>query len=140
VSARPLAEAGPGLARLLALFRIERGEVERVALMLLLSLVSVGGIVITGQIVGRSLFLSALPASAIPLRFIVPPIVLVLTTAAYSRRLGGREQSRVVVATLSVAGAGGPGHAGPGRHVAAIGPRVPCSRCSRCSTSPAAWR
>jgi hypothetical protein len=61
--------------------------------------------------------------------------VLVLTTAAYSRRLGGREQSRVVVATLLGAGAAVLVTRGRGRHVAAIG-RV-CSvfsRCSRCST------
>jgi len=67
--------------------------------MLLLSLLSVGGVVITGQIVARSLFLSALPASAIPLRFIVPPLLLVAATAEYSRRLGRDGQAGVRVRT-----------------------------------------
>jgi HEAT repeat protein len=85
---------------LLALLRVQPGELERVALMLALSLASVGGVVITGQIVGRSLFLSGLPASAIPLRFIAPPLVLVLVTAGYSRRLAAGRQASVILGTF----------------------------------------
>lgn len=89
------------------MLRVQPGEQERVALMLLLSLLSVGGVVITGQIVARSLFLAALPASAIPLRFIVPPLLLVVATAEYSRRLGREGQTGVrrwtcVAAALAV--------------------------------------
>jgi HEAT repeat protein len=82
-----------------AALRVQPGEHERVLLMLLLSLLSVGGVVITGQIVARSLFLSALPASAIPLRFVVPPLLLVAATAEYSRRLGRERPAGVRVAT-----------------------------------------
>jgi HEAT repeat protein len=91
--------------RLLAVLRVQPGEQERVALMLLLSLLSVGGVVITGQIVARSLFLSALPASAIPLRFIVPPLLLVAATAEYSRRLGRAEPAGVRARTCVAAAA-----------------------------------
>ena len=42
--------------------------------MLAFSLLAVGGVVITGQVVGRSLFLSALPPWAIPFRFLLPPV------------------------------------------------------------------
>ncbi|MFN8091076.1 MAG: HEAT repeat domain-containing protein, partial [Vicinamibacteria bacterium] len=84
--------------RLSTALRVQPGEHERVVLMLALSLLSVGGVVITGQIVARSLFLSALPASAIPLRFIVPPLLLVAATAEYSRRLGREQAAGVRVA------------------------------------------
>lgn len=74
---------------LLSLLRVQPQEADRVARMLLLSLFTVGGVVITGQLVGRALFLSALPPSAIPLRFIVPPLLLVAASAAYARRIAG---------------------------------------------------
>jgi HEAT repeat protein len=91
-----------GLSGLLSIARVQPGEGERVALMLLLSLVLVGGVVITGLIVGRSLFLSGLPASAIPLRFIVPPLLLVAATAAYSRRISRGGQVQALVPTFVV--------------------------------------
>lgn len=90
---------------LLAFFRVQPEESERVALLLLLSLFSVGGIVITGQLVGRAMFLSALPPSAIPLRFIVPPLLLVVATAGYTRRMAaghGRVMERTFL-VLAVA-------------------------------------
>ena len=95
--------------------------------MLLLSLLSVGGVVITGQIVARSLFLSALPASAIPLRFIVPPLLLVAATAEYSRRLGHAGPAGVRARTCVVAAGRRPRLPPAARDSAAQRARVPAA-------------
>ena len=68
-----------------SLLRIEPGEGLRAGLMLLYSIAAVGGVVITGQLAGRVLFISALPSSAIPYKNMLPPLVLMLTTALYTR-------------------------------------------------------
>lgn len=86
--------------RVAALARLEPGEVERVGLMLALSLLSVGGVVITGQLAGRSLFLSALPSSAIPLRFVLPPLAMVGAVALYARAATRFSHARLVRLTL----------------------------------------
>lgn len=83
-------------------FRVRPGEAERVVLMLLFSMLAVGGIVITGQLVGRSLFLGTLPASAIPLRFILPPIAMVAAVAAYTQLLRVMRHARLIQLTFAV--------------------------------------
>ena len=98
----PRTSARPPSRVLHAVFRMHSGEVERVLLMLLFSILAVGGIVITGQLVGRSLFLSTLPASAIPLRFILPPIAMVATIAAYTRLLRVIRHARLIQLTFAV--------------------------------------
>ena len=85
-----------------AIFRVQVNEIERVLLMLLFSILAVGGVVITGQLVGRSLFLSTLPASAIPLRFILPPIAMVATIAVYARLLRVIRHARLIQLTFAV--------------------------------------
>ncbi len=98
----PRTSARPPSRLLHAVFRVHPDEVERVVLMLLFSILAVGGIVITGQLVGRSLFLSTLPASAIPLRFILPPIAMVATIAAYTRLLRVIRHARLIQLTFAV--------------------------------------
>ncbi len=84
-----------------ALFRVRPAEVERVLMMLAFSLLAVGGIVITGQLLGRSLFLSSVPASSIPLRFIVPPLALVGTIGLYTRLAQSVRKPRLILLTLT---------------------------------------
>lgn len=54
------------------------------AAMLIYSVALVGGVIITGQLAGRALFLSALPREAIPYKFILPPLALMLASTAYA--------------------------------------------------------
>jgi HEAT repeat protein len=68
--------------------------------MLLFSLLAVGGVVITGQVVGRSLFLSALPPWAIPFRFVLPPLALVAAVALHGRAARRLTPSQLVTATF----------------------------------------
>jgi HEAT repeat protein len=74
--------------------------------MFLYSVLAVGGLVITGNVVGRSLFLSALPKSAIPLKFIIPPVVTVLVAAQYSKVASKYRTDRLILGTLGIAGIG----------------------------------
>lgn len=68
--------------------------------MLALSLLGVGGVVITGQVVGRSLFLSALPPWAIPFRFLLPPLALVAAVALHGRAARRLTPRQLVMATF----------------------------------------
>lgn len=81
----------------LEFLRVKPQEAERVGLMLLLSVVSVGGVVIAGQTAGRSLLLSGLPADLIPLRFILSPLLLVAVSAVYARSLAASDRLGPVV-------------------------------------------
>ena len=66
------------LARLL---RVRPGEGTRVAFMLLYSIAAIGGVVITGQLASRVLFLGHLTGADIPYRFILPPLALMAVVA-----------------------------------------------------------
>ena len=68
--------------------------------MLAFSLLAVGGVVITGQVVGRSLFLSALPPWAIPFRFLLPPLALVAAVALHGRAARRMTPRQLVTATF----------------------------------------
>lgn len=68
--------------------------------MLAFSLLAVGGVVITGQVVGRSLFLSALPPWAIPFRFLLPPLALVAAVALHGRAARRLTPRQLVTATF----------------------------------------
>ena len=89
-------------------FRVQAGEGVRVGVMLIYSLAAVGGVIITGQLVSRALFLSNLPESAIPYKFILPPLILMVTTAIYTRFAGRwrRDHLIVVSCALMVLGVG----------------------------------
>jgi len=82
--------------------RLEPGEGLRVGLMLLYSVAVVGGVVITGQLVSRSLFLSALPATDIPYKFILPPLALMVATGIYARVASRCRRDRLIMATCAI--------------------------------------
>ena len=79
-----------------SLFRVQEGEGQRVLLMLLYSIAVVGGVIITGQLASRALFLGNLPESAIPFKFILPPIVLMVVSAIYTRAAGRFRSDRLI--------------------------------------------
>jgi hypothetical protein len=56
--------------------------------MLVYSVALVGGVTITGQFASRALFLSELPRSAIPFKYILPPLVLMVVSAFYAHIAG----------------------------------------------------
>ncbi|MBM3242165.1 cyclic nucleotide-binding domain-containing protein [Candidatus Poribacteria bacterium] len=89
-----------------SVFRINPGEGFRVGLMLLYSISAVGGVVITGKLLSRALFLSALPPSAVLFKFILPPIFLAPVILIYTRVAGRiqRDQSILAVNALVLIG------------------------------------
>ena len=80
-----------------SVFRVQEGEGLRAALMLLYSIAAVGGVIITGQLTSRALFLSNLPQAAIPFKFILPPMALMGVAAVYARLAGRFRIDRLVV-------------------------------------------
>lgn len=75
----------PGLNRRTGLrARIQPGEGPRTAIMLVYSAAAVGGVLTVGKTVGQTLFLSQLPASAVPFTFILPSLSIVLTLLLYN--------------------------------------------------------
>jgi len=85
-----------------SVFRIHEGEGLRAAFMLLYSIAAVGGVIITGQLASRALFLSSLPQSAIPFKFILPPVVLMAVTAAYTRVAGRFRCDKLLILSYSL--------------------------------------
>jgi hypothetical protein len=73
------------LTALQLVFKIRPGEGYRVAVMFGYSLAAIGGVIIIGRSVGRILFLSQLPETFVPYKFILPPLFVVLTTAVYTQ-------------------------------------------------------
>ena len=93
-----------GLAKLVeSALGIRPAEQARVGWMLFYSIMAVGGLVITGNVVGRSLFLSAIPKSAIPLKFILPPLATVLVASRYSTLANKYRTDKLVLATVGTA-------------------------------------
>ncbi|MFH1571107.1 MAG: HEAT repeat domain-containing protein [Gemmatimonadota bacterium] len=84
------------------LFRLEPGEGVRAGLMLVYSIAVIGGVVITGQLVSRSLFLSSLPPADIPYKYILPPAALMLATGLYARLAPHFRRDRLIVGTCAV--------------------------------------
>ncbi len=85
---------------------VREGEGKRVALLFLFSVLAVGGLVITGSVVGRALFLSALPRSAIPLKFVLPPLTMVLVAARYASIALRVRTDRLIVTSALLLAAG----------------------------------
>ncbi|NKB69258.1 MAG: cyclic nucleotide-binding domain-containing protein [Candidatus Latescibacteria bacterium] len=91
-----------------SLFRVQPGEGVRVALMMFYSISAVGGIIITGQTVSSALFLSAVPPAVVPYKFILPPLVLMVTSALYARLAPRFRRDRFILVCygLMLAGVG----------------------------------
>ncbi|MBF0371499.1 MAG: HEAT repeat domain-containing protein [Magnetococcales bacterium] len=84
------------------LFRINPGEGERVGFMLAYSIALIGGVMITGQMITRSFYLSALPKEAIPFKFILPSIAIVVAVALHSRLTRRFPLPRVILGSFLV--------------------------------------
>ncbi len=85
-----------------AVLGVRADERRRVAIFAVYSMAVVGGVVIVGGLAGRALFLSALPRQYVALKFLLPPLALASTVAAYSRGLDSVRRDRLVVATSLV--------------------------------------
>lgn len=74
--------------------------------MFVYSLAAIGGVVIIGRSIGRILFLSSLPETAVPFKFILPPFFIVLTITLYTRLVPNYQLARLIRGTnfLMVAG------------------------------------
>ena len=70
--------------------------------MLVYSVAVIGGVVITGQLASRALFLSELPRSAIPYKFILPPLVLMAASTVYTRLASRFRLSQLIIATCAI--------------------------------------
>ena len=79
--------------------KIRPGEGFRVLVMFLYSLAAIGGVVIIGRAIGRILFLSLLPETAVPYKFILPPFFIVLTITLYTRLVPGYQLARLIRGT-----------------------------------------
>ena len=67
--------------------------------MFIYSLAAVGGGVVLGRAVSRSLFLSTLPESAVPYKFILPPFFVIIGTLIYNRLVPRYNLYRLITAT-----------------------------------------
>src|SRR5262245_52971521 len=88
--------------RVLGTLRIRPGERGRVAVMMVYSVAAMGGVHTVGKSVASALFLSRLPASAIPYLFVLPGVVTAATLVVYSRLARTRSLNRIVVGSMGV--------------------------------------
>jgi len=86
-------------SRFLQSLKIHPGEGARVALMFLYSLAAVGGGVVLGRAVSRSLFLSVLPETATPYKFILPPFFVIVAVIYYNRLVPRYPMYRLIAVT-----------------------------------------
>lgn len=86
--------------------KIRPGEELRVAMMFFYSLAAIGGVIILGRATSRTLFLSLLPETATPYKYILPPLFVVLTMVVYARYAPRYAQPRLIIGTgyLMIAG------------------------------------
>lgn len=75
-------------------------------LMFLYSFMAVGGVLITGYLVARTLFLSQLPTSAIPLKFLLPALVMMMVVTPYSKIAPRYRTDRVALVSTLLSAAG----------------------------------
>lgn len=89
-----------------AFLKIQSGEEIRAVGMFLYSLLAIGGVILIGREAGRVLFLSQLPESATPYRYILPPLVIVPVLALYTRLVPRYRLNRLILGTGIVMAAG----------------------------------
>lgn len=85
--------------KLLSALKVRPGEGLRVGLMFLYSLAAIGGVFIVGRAGGRALFLSTLSQAEIPYKYLLPPIVIVMAVALYTRGAGHFRIDQLTVGT-----------------------------------------
>src|SRR5947209_3408243 len=86
-----------------SLFQVQTGEAGLVGLMVLYSAAAAGGVWTIGfNGVGEALFLSRLPASAVPFTFILPAAAIVVVLAGYSRLAARLSLPRLAAATSAL--------------------------------------
>lgn len=82
-----------------AFLKVQPGEEVRAVGMFLYSLLAIGGVILIGREAGRVLFLSQLPGSATPYRYILPPLVIVPVLALYTRLVPRYRLTRLIIGT-----------------------------------------
>ncbi len=85
-----------------ALLGVKPHETRRVSLFALYSMAVVGGVVITGGLAGRALFLSGLPREFIGLKFVLPPLALAAFFSQYARVYARVRRDRLVAGSSLV--------------------------------------
>src|SRR3954469_25353963 len=89
-------------SRLQSMFNLRPGEGSKAGLLALYAAATFGAIGTIGTIAARALFLSGLPASAIPSRFILPALATVGALLFINRLLARRPLAAVAVPTILV--------------------------------------
>ena len=79
------------------LFDVRPAERHRVGWMMLYSLAAIGGVVIAGRVISRTLFLSMLPQSAAPFKYILPPLFVVAALTLYTRITPRMPSHRLII-------------------------------------------
>jgi HEAT repeat protein len=82
-----------------SLFQVRPNERRRVLFMFLYSLAAIGGVLVAGRAISRALFLSMLPESATPFKYILPPIFIVVALIYYSRVTSRIASGRLLAGT-----------------------------------------
>ena len=67
------------------ILNIYPGEAERVILMFICSVMTMGGVMIIGYMVGQALFVGTLPESDIAYRYIFPSLIVIFVISIYTR-------------------------------------------------------
>lgn len=83
-----------------SVFRIQPGEGERVGILLLFAIITVGGVTLTSQLISRSLFISLLPKSFIPYRYIFPAILIAVVMSVFARIINRFEMPKLMIGTF----------------------------------------
>ena len=94
------------LLTLTRLLRIRPGEGARVVFMLLYSVAAIGGVVITGQLASRVLFLGHLTDGDLPFKFILPPLSLMVVAGLYAQIANRWRRDHLIIGTCLLAAVG----------------------------------
>jgi HEAT repeat protein len=89
-------------SRLQSIFNIRPGEGSKVGLMALYAAATFGAVGTVGAVAGRALFLSGLPAGAIPYRFILPALGMVVALAVFNRLIAHHPLAAAAVPTNAI--------------------------------------
>src|SRR5262245_34922253 len=89
----------PG-GRVQRFFRINHGEGQRVAIMMLYSALGNGATMLVGFAVANALFLNELQAGVLPYQIIVPAVAIVLALLVYSRVAARVARAKLVAGSM----------------------------------------